>query len=99
MQRWTLSLLVANLLALFVISFIQDILGAYYLRLVNEQRLVLATIISFIHSMLAWAIWLWFMYQFQNPENLSGLQAFIASLGSAIGTFYGLRKPGEKTKI
>lgn len=93
-----MSLLLLNLLALFVISFLQDILSAYYLRLVNEQRLVLATVISFIHSMIGWAIWLWFMYQFKNPETLSGLQAFAASLGGAAGTFMGLRKPGEKIK-
>lgn len=89
-------LLVMNVIALFIIGFLQDILGAYYLRLVTEQRLVVATLISFIHSILAWAVWIWFMYQFQNSETLTGFQAVVYSVGGAIGTFLGLRKPGTK---
>lgn len=75
-------------------------LGAYYLRLVNEQRIILATIISFVHSIIAWGIWLFFMYQFQNAESMTGVQAVIHSVGSAFGTFLGLRKPGApKTPV
>lgn len=88
-------LLILNILALFGIGFLQDILGAYYLRLVNEQRYIFATFISFVHSMVAWATWLWFMYQFQNSEAMTGVQAVIYSIGGALGTFLGLRRPGK----
>lgn len=91
-------LLLLNVLALFVIGFLQDVLGAYYLRLVTEQRLFTATFISFLHSIVGWAIWIWFMYQFQNSETMTGFQAVIYSFGGAIGTFMGLRKPGAKSK-
>ena len=94
-----MNLLVINLLALFVIGFLQDILGAYYLRLVTEQRLITATLISFVHSMIGWMIWIWFMYQFQNSETLTGFQALIYSIGGALGTFMGLRKPGKPGKL
>lgn len=86
-------LLVVNLLLLFVIGFVQDILGAFYLRLVTEQKLILATSISFLHSLVGWLIWGWFMYQLQNPEAMTGFQAVVYSLGGAIGTFLGLKKP------
>lgn len=88
-------LLVFNIVALFVIGFLQDILGAYYLRLVNENRIIFATFISFIHSILAWGVWVWFMYLFQNSEAMTGFQAVVYSIGGAIGTFLGLRKPGQ----
>jgi hypothetical protein len=91
-----MSLLVLlNIIALFVIGFLQDILGAYYLRLVNEQRYIFATFISFIHSLVGWGVWVWFMYQFQNSETMTGMQAVIYSVGGAFGTFLGLRKPGS----
>jgi len=90
------SLLILNAFILFLIGFIQDVLGAYYLRLVTEQRLFLATGISFVHSILGWAIWFWFMYQFQNPQYvMSGADAVILSVGGAVGTFMGLRRPGH----
>jgi len=94
-----MSLLVINLLTLFFVSFLQDILSAYYLRLVTEERIIFATFISFIHSLVSWGIWLWFVYQFQNPDSLSGLQAVFAAFGSAMGTFFGLRKTGHKAKV
>jgi hypothetical protein len=81
---------------MFIIGFIQDILGAYYLRLVNEQRLFFATFISFVHSIIGWLIFVWFMALFQNSEAMTGVQAFIYSVGSALGTYLGLRKPGKK---
>jgi len=89
-------LLVINIAVLFIIGFLQDILGAYYLRLVTEQRYVFATFIRFIHSIVAWGIWVFFMYQFQNSETMTGIQAVIYSVGGALGTFLGLRKPGSK---
>ena len=89
-------LLFLNIIALFVIGFLQDILGAYYLRLVTEQRYVAATFISFLHSIVAWGIWVWFMVQFQNSGTMTGVQAVIYSVGGAAGTFLGLRKPGSK---
>lgn len=92
-------LLVVNLIALFIVGFLQDVLGAYYLRLVNEQRIILATFISFVHSVLGWAIWVYFMYLFQNSETMTGLQAVIHSIGGAFGTFLGLRKPGMNKPI
>lgn len=91
-------LLVFNLLALFTIGFVQDVLGAYYLRLVTEQRYIFATMISFIHSLVGWGIWIWFIYQFQNAEAMSGFQAVIYSAGGAIGTYLGLKKPGSTAK-
>lgn len=93
-----MSLLVINLIAMFIIGFIQDVLGAYYLRLVTEQRLLLATFVSFMHSIIGWAIFVWFMALFQNSEAMTGIQAFIYSIGSALGTWMGLRKPGQKLK-
>lgn len=93
-----MSLLVINLVALFLVSFFQDVLSAYYLRLVSEERIIAATFISFIHSLVGWGVWVWFVYQFQNPDTLSGLQAVSAAFGSAAGTFFGLRKPGQKIK-
>lgn len=92
-----MSLLVVNLIALFVIGFLQDVLGTYYLRLVNEHRFALATVISFVHNIVGWAIWFWFLYQFQNPNYvMSGLDATIWSLGGAAGTYIALRKPSVK---
>lgn len=88
-------LLVLNVIALFVIGFLQDILGAYYLRLVTENRIIFATVISFVHSLVGWVTWLWFMYLFQNSEAMTGFQAFVYSVGSAFGTFLGLRRPGK----
>lgn len=94
-----MSLLVLNLLALFLIGFLQDALSAYYLRLVQEERPGIATVISFVHSILGWGVWCWFMYQFQHPDALSGVQAVINSAGGAFGTYLGLRRPGEKKGI
>lgn len=81
---------------MFIIGFIQDVLGAYYLRLVTEQRLILATIISFLHSIIGWGIFVWFMALFQNSEAMTGIQALVYSVGASVGTYMGLRKPGQK---
>lgn len=89
-------ILLVSLLSLFLIGFVQDALNAYYLTLVQDQRVIFATIISFIHSILGWMIWAWFMYQFQHPDALSGVQAVVNSMGGAVGTFMGLRRPGQK---
>jgi len=93
------SSLIFNLLILFLVGFLQDLLSAYYLRLVQDQRLLLATFISFIHSLVGWAIWIWFMYQFQNPETMGGLQAVAISAGGSLGTYFGLRRPYDKRNI
>ena len=92
-------LLVANLLIMFIVGFIQDILGAYYLRLVTEQRIILATVISFVHNIIGWIIFVWFLALFQDSETMTGVQAIIYSVGSTFGTFLGLRKPGKKVGI
>lgn len=91
--------LLVNLLALFVIGFIQDLLGAYYLRLVNENRAKTAAFISFIHSMFGWLIWMWFMYQFQHSESMTGYQAVAHSIGGSLGVWLGIRKPADKVKV
>lgn len=83
-------------LALFVTNFIQELLSAYYLRCVTEEKYIKATVVSFVHSIIGWMMWFWFMHQFANKENLSGLDAFICSCGSAMGTYMGLKKPTEK---
>jgi hypothetical protein len=67
-----MSLLLINLIVMFVIGFIQDILGAYYLRLVTEQRLLWATFIGFVHSIIGWVIFVWFMSLFKSSEAMTG---------------------------
>ena len=86
---------VISLFALFLTGFIQDALSGYYLRLVNEHRVKMAVFISFVHSMIAWAIWLYFMYQFQQQETMSGVQAVVHSFGGAMGTALALRSPNK----
>lgn len=87
-------LLIINLILLFLIGFVQDLLSAYYLRLVTEQRLLMATFISFVHSIIAWLILIWCMYLLQNKEAMTAFQMVIYSAGAAFGTFLGLRRPG-----
>lgn len=90
-----MSLLV-SLVALFFIGFVQDALSAYYLKLVQDKKLFFASFVSFLHSVVGWAVWGWFMFQFQNPDALSGVQAVINSIGGACGTYLGLKRPTEK---
>ena len=93
----TLTLLV-NFILLFLIGFVQDLLSAYYLRLVTEHRYLLATFISFVHSIIAWMIMIWCIHLLQSKEAMSAFQMIIYSAGAAAGTFLALRKPGGKLK-
>ena len=92
-----MSLLVINIIILLFVGFINDSLNTYYIRLISERRSALATLVNFIHSMVGWAIWIWFMHQFQSAEAMTAFQMFIYSLGGAAGTYMGLRgsKPGS----
>jgi len=92
-------LFVLSVVALFLANLVQELLSAYYLRCVNEERPTRATCVAFVHSLIGWALWFWFLHQFESKEAANGLQAFICSAGGAVGTYFGLRKPGEKKGI
>ncbi len=91
-----MSLLVINIIILSLVGFVNDSLNTYYIRLVAEGRTKLATLINFVHSMVGWTIWIWFLHQFQTAEALTAFQMFIYSLGGAAGTYISLQ--GSKAK-
>lgn len=83
----TASLLVFA--ALFILGIFQDALSAFYLRLVSERRIILASIISVIITLVGYLV----LAALIESLVAGGLHNIVAyALGGGIGTYVGLYK-------
>lgn len=83
-----MSLLV--LLGLFLIGLIQDIIAAYYLRCVNEEKYKTAAFLSIVITLLAYGVWIASVEQFLSSGGWGYLISY--AVGGGIGTYLAFLK-------
>ena len=77
------------LIALFILGIIQDALSAFYLRLVSERRIILASLISAVITLVGCLV-LAGLIESLMAGGFHNIAAY--AIGGGIGTYAGLYK-------
>lgn len=75
--------------ALFAIGLFQDALSAFYLRLVSERRIVAASFISVLITLIGYSVLVTLIDQ-MIVGGIANVAAY--SIGGGVGTYIGLFK-------
>lgn len=82
------------ILILFLLGIFQDALSAFYLRLVSERRILLASFISVLITFVGYIVLISLVEQ-MIVGGLANLAAY--ALGGGVGTYIGLFKKSPAT--